>query len=183
MRRTTTLGLALLAASALAATCSASAFGHEFVVSKLGKTAAIQLGEQDFTVSGIGRVDCTEASGQGEATALKFLTFKEIITYSHCNGGDVKVSPVHFEFNGNGNAIIEKTAAVEEVGAGCEVLLRKQTLEGFEFENSSGKVTMAADVHDLHSAGTGGICGGEDTEGTYEGTLSISLVGGTIEWK
>jgi hypothetical protein len=178
-----TLGLALLAASALAATFSASAFGHEFVVSKLGKLAGVQLGEQDFTVSGIGHVDCTEASGQGEATALKFLTFKEIITYSHCNDGNVTISPVHFEFNGNGNALIEKTATVEEVGAGCEVLLRKQTLEGFEFENSSGKVTMAANFHGLHSAGTGGICGGEDTEGTYAGTLSISLVGGTIEWK
>jgi hypothetical protein len=183
MRRAKMLGLVMVATSAIAATTATSASGHEFIASKTGKTASTALGEQEFTLGGLGHVHCTEASGEGELTASKFTAFKEIITYGNCNGGKVTISPAHFDFNAAGTATIEKTFTAREVGVECEVLIDKQTLTGFAYSNSAGKVTITADASGLHEVGTGGICGGEDTEGTYKGIVGVALEGGVIEWK
>ena len=72
---------------------------------------------------------------------------------------------------------------VKPEGAGCEVLIEPQTLESLSYSNSSGKVTASATVIKIVSKGTGGDCGGENTEGSYTGDIQAEVEGGTVEWK
>ncbi len=186
MQRITTFGLALLAALAVAAmgAASVSATGHEFIASKLGKTKGKQTNSQKFK-TGLGTIECTTVSGSGEIKELKSATHKETLTYSGCTGfgGGVSVTPAHLEFNANGSARLEKKVIMTPEGLGCEVLLEPQTVEGIAYSNESGKVKAEANAFGIVSKGTGGMCGGEDTEGTYAGKVLAELEGGTIEWK
>lgn len=186
MQRITTFGLALLAALAVAAmgAASVSATGHEFIASKTGKTKGKQTNLQVFK-TGAGNVECTTVSGVGEIKAVKSTTHKETLTYSGCTafGGGASVTPAHFEFNANGSAKLEKKVIITPEGLGCEVLIEPQTVEGIGYTNESGKIKAEANAFGIVSKGTGGMCGGENTEGTYAGNVSAELEGGTVEWK
>lgn len=187
MRYITMLGLALLAASAIAgaSAISVSASGHEFYASKTGKIVSKSTTEQVFSTSA-GTIECTTASGSGEATAGKSPYNKEVVTYSGCTGfgASITFSAVHFELNANGPMKIEKAVTVTPVGSGCSVIIPAQTLESMGYSNSSGKVTAAATVYKIHSHGTGGACGTEEeTSGSYSGSIQAELEGGTLEWQ
>lgn len=186
MQRITMLGLALLAALAVAAlgAASVSATGHEFIASKTGKTKGKNTNVQSFT-TGVGTIECTTASGTGEMKTLKSTTHKETLTYTGCTGlgGPVKITPAHFEFDANGSAKLEKQVVITPEGLGCEVLIEPQTVLGITYSNGSGKITAESNASKIVSIGTGGVCGGEDKEGIYTGKVSAELEGGTIEWK
>jgi hypothetical protein len=186
MQRITMLGLALLAALAVVAVgaASVSATGHEFIASKTGKTKGKNTNAQSFTTS-VGTIECSTASGVGEIKVLISSTHKETITYTGCIGfgGPVKITPAHFEFDANGSARLEKKVILTPEGLGCEVLIEPQTVAGITYSNGSGKITAEANASNIVSKGTGGVCGGENTEGTYTGKVSAELEGGTIEWK
>ncbi len=186
MQRITMLGLALLAALAVAAmgAASVSATGHEFIASKTGKTKGKQTNLQVLKTP-VATVECTTVSGAGEISALKSTTHKEILTYSGCtsSGGGVSVTPAHFEFNANGSAKLEKKVIITLEGLGCEVLIEPQTVEGIGYANESGKIKAEANAFGIVSKGSGGMCGGKNTEGTYAGNVSAELEGGTAEWK
>lgn len=186
MKRIKMLVLSMLAALAVAAVgaASVSATGHEFVASTTGKVKSKGTNTQIFK-TGAGTIECTTVTGTGEIKVLKSATHKEVLTYTGCSGfgGPIKVSSAHFEFNANGSARLEKRVTITPEGLGCEVLVEPQTLESIGYSNSSGKVTASANVFSIHSLGTGGVCGGENTEGSYTGSITAELEGGTLEWK
>jgi hypothetical protein len=186
MQRITLFWVVLLSAFAIAgvSAVSVSANGHEFIVSKTGKTKSKGTTAQTFK-TGAGTIECADVSGTGEMTETKSVTHKEVLTYTNCIGFgmSIKVTAAHFEFNANGSAKLEKTVYVTPEGAGCEVLIEPQTLESLSYSNSSGKVNAVATVTNIHSKGTGGYCGGENTEGSYSGTIQGEVASGTVEWK
>jgi hypothetical protein len=95
------------------------------------------------------------------------VTHKEVLTFIGCGGfGDpVAISTAHLELNANGSAKLEKRVILTPEGSGCEVLIEPQTLENFSYTNQTGgKVTVEPKVSKIHSRGTGGVCGGENTD-------------------
>ena len=186
MQRITLFWMVLLSAFAIAGVSAVSvdASGHEFVVSKTGKTKSKGTNAQVFK-TGAGTIECSTVTGTGEMKETTSVTHKEVLTYSGCIGFgmSIKVTAAHFEYNANGSAKLEKTVYVTPEGAGCEVLIEPQTLESLSYSNSSGKVTASANVSKVHSKGTGGDCGGENTEGTYTGDIQAEAESGTVEWK
>jgi hypothetical protein len=188
MQRITVFWVVLLSAFSIAgvSAVSVSANGHEFIASKTGKTKSKGTGTQAFK-TGAGTIECSTVTGTGEMTETKSVTHKEVLTYSGCSGFgmSIKVSAAHFEYNANGSARLEKTVFVNPEGSGCEVLIEPQTLESISYTNASGKVTATASVTKVHSKGTGGVCGGENTEGSYSGSIQGELEGSgsTVEWK
>jgi hypothetical protein len=187
VRYITMLGLALLAASAIAgaSAISVSASGDEFYASKSGKVTSKSTNEQIFKTAA-GTIECASASGTGEVPSGKMTTAKQVVTYSGCfgMGTGITFSPVHFEFNANGPAKIEKSVSVSPEGVSCEVIIPAQTLETVSYTNSSGKVIATANISKIHSHGTGSPCGTEEeTGGSYSGSLKAELEGGTLEWK
>jgi hypothetical protein len=186
MKRIMMLGLALAAAFAMVAVSavSVSATGHEFVASKTGKTKSKSTTAQVFK-TGAGTLECSGASGIGEVKELKSATHKETVTYTGCVafGGSVTISPAHFEFSANGSVRLEKRVAIKPVGSECEILVEPQILEKVQYGNESGKVSAYTNLFKIHSKGTGGECGSENTEGSFTGGALGELEGGTIEWK
>lgn len=180
------IGLVLVAALTLAGVGagSVSANGHEFITSGTGKTKSKGTNVQKFK-TGAGTIECSTVTGSGEVKETKMVTHKEILTYGGCSGFGVslKVSPAHFEFNANGSAKLEKQVIVSSESLTCEVLIEPQTLETLSYVNESGKVKSTATVTKIHSLGTGGVCGGENNEGSYSGGILGELEGGTVEWK
>jgi hypothetical protein len=189
MRRIVILGVALVATFAVVAVdaISVSASGDEFVASKAGKIKS-KGGVQAFKTSA-GTIECKEVTGSSEVSAseLKSVTHVEVLTFVGCKGfGDpVTISAAHLELNANGSAKLEKKVVLKPEGSGCEVLIEAQTLAGFGYSNAAGgKVDVEPAVTGVHSKGTGGVCGGENTEGAYSGTIVSELEGGgTVEWK
>jgi hypothetical protein len=188
MKRIVMLGVALLTAFSVVAVdaVSVSASGAEFVASKTGKISSKAATNLRFKTSA-GTIECTEVSGSSEVTELKSVTHKEVLTFAGCTGfgGNITISEAHLELNANGSAKLEKRVILTPEGTGCEVLIEPQTLETFKFSNAAGgKVTVEPTVTKIHSKGTGGVCGGENTEGSLSGTISTELDGsGTVEWK
>jgi hypothetical protein len=186
MRRIVILGVALAAVFAVVAVdaISVSASGDEFISSKAGKIKS-KGGIQKFKTSA-GTIECAEVTGSSEVTSseLSSVTHKEVLTFIGCKGfGDpVTISTAHLELNANGSAKLEKRVILTPEGSGCEVLIEPQTLESFGYTNVvGGKVTVEPRVSKIHSKGTGGVCGGENTEGSYGGTIVSELEGGTVE--
>jgi hypothetical protein len=184
MRRIVILGVALAAVFAVVAVdaISVSASGDEFVASKAGKIKS--KGAAQVFKTSAGTIECKEVTGSSEVTELKSVTHKEVLTFIGCGGfGDpVAISTAHLELNANGSAKLEKRVILTPEGSGCEVLIEPQTLENFSYTNQTGgKVTVEPKVSKIHSRGTGGVCGGENTEGTYGGTIVSELEGGTVE--
>jgi hypothetical protein len=189
MRRIVIIGVAMVTAFAVVAVdaISVSASGDEFVASKAGKIKS-KGGVQTFKTSA-GTIECKEVTGSSEvgASELKSVTHVEVLTFTGCKGfGDpVTITAAHLELNANGSAKLEKKVILKPEGAGCEVLIEAQTLAGFGYSNAAGgKVNVEPAVTAIHSKGTGGACGGENTEGSYSGTIVSELEGsGTVEWK
>lgn len=189
MQRIMVFWLVLLSAFSIAgvSAVSVSANGHEFIASKTGKTKSKgSTGTQTFK-TGAGTIECSTVTGTGEMSETKSVTHKEVLTFSGCTGfgTGIKVTAAHFEYNANGSARLEKTVFVTPEGAGCEVLIEPQTLESISYANTSGKVSATASVTKIVSKGTGGMCGGENTGGSYSGTIVGELEGSgsTVEWK
>ena len=185
--RVTTFASALLAALGIVAVgaLSVSASGHEFVADKTGKTTSKGSNLQVFTTAG-GAIECTTVTGSGSITETKSVAHKETLTYSGCEafGAKAAVPSIHFEFGAGGSARLEKAVTIKPEGAGCEVTVPAQTVEGVTYTNEAGgKLKALANVSKVRSKGTGGACGGESSEGTYKGTITATLEGGAIEWR
>jgi hypothetical protein len=186
MQRIVMLGMAMLAVLAFVAAdaITVSASGHEFIASVTGKTKSKQTNAQLFK-TGAGTLECLEVKGTGEMKAGASTTHKEIFTYSGCFafGGEVTVTPAHFEFNANGPVKLENTITITPANEECEIRIEPQTVEHATYENKSGKLAATAIATKISSKGTGHSCGGINKEGTYNGAVLGELEGGTIEWK
>jgi hypothetical protein len=188
MLRVTTFASALLAALGIVAVgaISVSAAGHEFVASKTGKTTSKGTTAQVFK-TGAGTIECSTVTGSGEITATKSTVHKETLTYSGCEAfgfSNVTITSVKFEFSAEGSAKLEKSVTIRPEGAGCEVIIPAQTVNSVAYNNEpGGKLLATASMSKIHSKGTGGSCGGENTEGSYSGKMLATLESGTLEWK
>jgi len=190
MRRIKFLAVAVVAALCMSVVAVASASAHEFVASKAGKTKSTALTTQVFN-TGAGEVTCTKLSGKGEVTEaeLKSETHKETVSYSGCTAFGfvkVKITAAKYDFNANGTVLLENEVTITPEGANCTVKVTKgQNLSAVSFANEAGKIKEISEVTGIHSVSSGGACGekGEHTNGTYKGTASTELEGGTIEWK
>ncbi len=186
MQRLTMFGMVLLAALAVGGVeaVSVSASGHEFISSKTGKTKGKSTSAAVFKTSA-GTLECSEVTGAGEIAEGKSTTHKETYTYSGCSafGSSVTMSPAHFEFNAGGTAKLEKAVTITPTGSECEIVIPVQTVEGITYENASGKIKASANIFKIHSKGTGGSCGAENTEGSYTGSVTGEVEGGSLEWK
>lgn len=186
MQRITIFGLGLLSALVIAgaSAVSVSASGHEFVASKLGKTKSKSTTGQIFKTSA-GTIECKEVTGTGEITALKSEKHKEVLTFINCTGfgGGIKISNADFEYNANGPVKLENKVTIVPEGMSCHVVIEPQTDESLNYTNESGKLKSESIILNIHSKGTGGACGGENTEGEFIGTIAAELEGGTLEWK
>jgi len=188
MQRIVMLGLALLAALSVTAVSavSVSASGHEFLASKTGKTKGKQTDAQVFKTAA-GTLECNIVSSTGEITELKSTVHKEVLTFSGCSAfgyPSVKITAADFEFSANGSVRLEKSITITPEGAGCKMIVPAQTVSEISYQNESGgKVTATANAFKITSKGSGGTCGGEETGGTYTGSVESELESGTIEWK
>lgn len=187
MLRAITFASALFAALGIVAVgaISVSASGHEFVASKTGKVTSKASTAQVFK-TGAGTIECNSVTGSGEITALKSTVHKEALTYSECEafGFIVSISTVKFEFGADGTAKLEKAVTMTPEGAGCSVTIPAQTLSAVTYSNEAGgKLKASATMTHIHSKGSGGTCGGENTEGSYTGKVLATPESGTVEWK
>ncbi len=188
MRRIRFIAVAVVAALCMSVVAAASASAHEFVASKAGKTKSSATSNQVFN-TGSGNVTCTKLAGKGEVkeTELKSETHKETVTYSGCTAFGfvkVKITAAKYKFNANGSVELENEVTITPEGAGCTVKVAgKQVLSSVSFANEAGKINETSNVKGIHSVGSGGVCGGTNTEGTYTGSALTELEGGTIEWK
>jgi hypothetical protein len=187
MKRIVMLGVATVAAFSIVAVdaISVSASGSEFAANKPGKIKSKATNTQRFKTSA-GTIECTEVAGSSETTELKSVTHKEVLTFGGCTGFGVNVtiSVADLELNANGSAKLEKRVTIKPEGQSCEVRIEPQTLEHISYSSEpAGKVTTELNLSKIHSKGTGGVCGGENTEGSYSGTVVSELEGGSIEWK
>jgi hypothetical protein len=182
MKRIVMLGVAMIAAFSIVAVdaISVSASGSEFAANKPGNIKSKATVEQTFKTSA-GTIDCKEVSGSSETTELKSVTHKEVLTFSECTGFGVSVtiSVADVELNANGSVKLEKRVTIKPKGQSCEVRIEPQTLEHVSYSSEpAGKVTVELNLSKIHSKGTGGVCGGENTEGSYSGTVVSERAGG-----
>jgi hypothetical protein len=189
MQRIVMLGAALVAALSIAAVGAetVSATGHEFVASKTGKTNGKQDNPQIFK-TGAGTLECDTVTSTGDITELKSAIHKETLTYSNCSAfgyPSVKITPVHFEYSANESARLETAVTITPEGAGCHITIPVQTVEGISYENKPAKeITASANVSGIRSKGSGSGCGSEEnSEGSYTGSVTAELEGGSVEWK
>ncbi|HEX5852696.1 MAG TPA: hypothetical protein VFY36_06355 [Solirubrobacteraceae bacterium] len=161
------------------------ASAQKFHADKTGALKGKQLGNQVF-LTGAGTVTCTTASTSGTVTSLLALHQLVEVKYSGCTAfGFIKthITPALYLFNAdNGLVQLENGVLINPLGAGCEVHLAPQHLLGVAFQNTNKKIVEISKVHSIKSQGTGGVCGGANTTGTYTGNNQIELEGGTIEW-
>ena len=186
-RRMTLLSVAVVAVAGVVASqaVTVSAQSGEFIASKSGKVTGKAVNTQIFK-TGAGTIECTGATSSGTVTEGKATIHKEVVTYSGCTGfgKSISITAAHFELNAGGSEKLEKAVDITLEGASCEVVIPSQTMEGMDYKNEAGgKVVAGADIFDIKSKGTGGVCGSENSEGSYTGSIEAELEGGTLEWK
>ena len=180
-------GVALVAVFALSAVAAANASAAVFKASGTGTLSGKALNNQVFN-TGIGNVTCTTAASSGTVVApLEKETQEVAVKYSGCTAFGfvgVEISEAKYLFNANGSVNVVNTITIKVPAAGCSVTVSPQTgLKTITYVNSSGKIEEKTNVSGIKSKGSGGVCGGESTTGTYTGNNLIELVGGTIEVK
>jgi hypothetical protein len=188
MKRIMILGVALLAIFGVVAVdaVSVSASGDEFYASKTAKTKSKETNGQIFK-TGAGTLECSTVKGTGEMKEGGQVSHKEVFTYSGCTafGTRATMTAADFEFNANGPVKLENTVTISVGGGECEIELEPQTVERAAYTNKSGgKIEAEANAFKIHSKGSGSYCGGNNTEGSYTGSILGEMEGGgTIEWK
>lgn len=191
--------LAALAVMAVGAPAAFAVTGTEFVAKPTSGIfpAAVsdEGGEQLFTTKA-GEIACEKESSSGQATAEKETSTEELVEYSgKCLAGGLAgvKEPIvaHYEFFPNGTVKILKPITLEVEATilteACTVTVEEgQTLKGISYtNNTNGTLGVTAKVEkEIHSTGSGGVCGEAETEGSYSGSSTAKLVeGGTLEVK
>lgn len=193
-----TAGAALLVMVAVGAIAASAASATEFIYSTGGKITGRALTTQGFKLGNAG-MTCSGATPSGEVS-FKFHELPLAISYSGCYlagigrgtvstvDSDWLLPPaVRFE-----NAI---TIYASVLGEYCKVVIGGgQSLGGnageVEYENKSGLVVVksrvggiAYEVTESDNTNLCGTVGQKGTNGRFEGSEELELVGGTMEVK
>jgi hypothetical protein len=172
----------------LAGPLAGSASAHEFVVSKTGKGKIEATAPQIFRTSAV-TVECAKASASMEFATLKSEVLDVAkLSYSECAAaGGVASATGSYDFNANGPITFTKAVSIQlEEAAECSIALGTKGTshrEMLSYKNNAGKVLIGVYVTGLTYTSSGGVCGAGGTNGIYEGTLRVSLEGGTVEWR
>jgi hypothetical protein len=177
--------LTTISACLLSVVVAASASAAFFHASKTGKLVGKQTGTQTFN-TGSGAVECTKAASSGTATALLVLSQLIQTTYTGCTAfsfAEVKINTADYLFNADkGLVLLDNTLKIEVPLAGCSVTVPPQDLFTVTYDNKSGKLLELTNVHSIKSTGSGGLCGGSNSSGTYVGNNELELTGGELSW-
>jgi hypothetical protein len=190
MLRIRIIYLALVAVFALSAVAASSAVAvPHFRTSHIGAILGTG-GEQVFTDEAGGTpVKCTAAHATGNAEALEETVTKQLVLYTGCKASIDTVHQIHATYliHANGEVDIDGPIAIKVEGIGaCEIVVEAQKgLKELLFDNNAAKteITALAHVGGIKSKGSGGLCGGSHTGGTYTGNVTSKLVEvGELEW-
>jgi ABC-type transport system substrate-binding protein len=185
MRNIKTWGIVLAAVFAFSAVSVANASASTFKSSSTGTLKGAQTSNQVFN-TGFGTVSCTTATSSGTVTSTVTAEQEVGVKYSGCTAFGfigAEISEAKYLFNANGTVKVLNTITIKVPGAGCSVTVSPQgPLSSITYTNKSGKIEESTKVSGIKSKGSGGLCGGENSNGTYTGSNLIELVGGTTEW-
>jgi hypothetical protein len=183
IRATTTLAVAGLAM--LSAMVASNASAQLFHASKIGTLKGKQLDNQELQI-GAGLMGCTKAAASGRATQLLALSLLLTVQYSGCSFfsfSEIKINPAIYLLNAdNGLVTLDGTVKMEIPLAGCSITFPPQTLTEVKYKNTAKKLTEESKVHSIKYTGSGGMCGGAGSSGTYIGNNELELEGGEISW-
>lgn len=182
--KTLTLAIVIVAASAfnvaLTSTASAVVLFH---ASKTGTLKVTGLNSQVFN-TGAGTIEC-KVTGSGRVTAFLTLRLLLLEQYSGCVAfgfAEISSNPADYLVDAsNGLVFFDNTVKFELPLAACSISLPPQNLFKESYDNSAGKVIDLSALTGVKSIGSGGLCGGANTTGTWTGNSEIELVGGTIK--
>ena len=182
------IGLSLVAVFAFSVVASASA--HEFIASKTG-TLKGTGGAQVFKTSA-GNVECASLTASGQVTALKAASQNVSVAYEKCEafGSKVTISTAEYAFNAAETVgVIGKAIVVTDATGKCSVLVSfggaNATLKTVKYKNVGKGITTETNVAAINYTPTGGVCGTAklNTNGTYTGSATTEVVGGTLKWE
>lgn len=182
MKRMIGVALAVLGVC-MVATASASAFlFHATLVpgTLLGKATNTQ---KFVAFSGSGTVECTSATTTGSITQKLALTQLVTVVYSSCAafGFPTSISAAKYVLSADGLAAIENTIVISVKGV-CTITVKPQDLGTVKYKNSGNNILEESAVTGITSTGSGGVCGGANTGGTYTGNNEVSEDGGILSW-
>jgi hypothetical protein len=184
MRSLKKLGVLVIAVLALGAFGAANA-SAEFTASALGEIHGNALETQVFeTVAGT--IECAGATTTGSITALASTEQHVTVHYSNCKAFglvNVHISTATYLFTTHEGTVhvvepITITVTKTLFTAHCTVTVGKQTLSKVDFINNGNNVIVQPTIGGIHSVGSGGVCGGTNSTGTYTGKSEVSRVGG-----
>lgn len=169
-------GVAVFAFCAVAVASSSAA---SFKASETGSLTGTANGTQTF-VTGAGEVKCTAAATTGEVTELEATHQKVVVNYSGCTAFGfvgVTISAAHYNLFSSGSVNIEEPITISVPLAGCTVKVPAQEgLGTVTYANSGTKnIEEKSAVTGIHYEGSGGLCGGTGTTGTYSGNNIVKL--------
>jgi hypothetical protein len=176
--------VAILMMCAIVVTDAAVSSAHEFVASKTGNVT-VKAGEQEFKELPVFvTIKCKEASGKGTVTALKSEELKLVVQYEHCGTEVHTFEAVHYAFTASGEIKVEQNAFITS-NLECEDAILKQAIKAGvpEYSNSGGKLNIRVSTGAMKTVDANGCGSTEIFESGYLGTLTVSLEGGSIEWK
>jgi hypothetical protein len=173
-----------MSACLLSVVVAASASAALFHASKTGKLVGKATNTQTFT-TGAGTVECTKAASSGTATALLTLVQLIQVTYSGCTAFTfvtVEINTADYLFNADTGLVFLDNTLKIVIPKVCEVVVPPQSLLQVTYDNTSKKILELSNVHSIKSTGSGGVCGGANSTGTYVGNNLLELEGGELSW-
>jgi hypothetical protein len=194
MRIVKRMGLVLVVVCAMSAMAVSSASAAPmFLSSVLGKLLATADNTQKFfTPGGKITMECKSSKlNAGEATSLLATSLLVIVKYEGClavGGLTATVHPVHLLLFANGSKALLLTVKILIPAAGCTITLpsaKNQNLNTSKFDHQTdGSVLELAKISGITSFGEGTGCKyAEESNGTYEGNVRITVEGGTLSWE
>jgi hypothetical protein len=179
----------LIAVATIGLGAVSTASASEFLASGLGSLSGTG-GMQQFSTSA-GKVVCEKQTTTGAVTALSSKTLDVTTKYSECEGfgSKVVVSPASYEFNSEESvSVIGPPIVITNATGKCSIKIApggaNSGLESTVYFNTAKHIMVQAEVFGVNYTPSGGICGTSkslETNGTYSGTSTIELVGGTIQ--
>ena len=164
----------------------ASASAATFTASGTGSLSGVQTTNQEFTASSsFNPVICKKAATTGSVILTEAANQKVKVTYSECTVnlgifGNATVEPIKAEYNlfASGQVEIENEIEIIVKGICTTKVTKGQKVGTVTYTPSGGKIVEASNVSGIHSTSEG-VCP-SGTAGTYKGSNSVELVGGTL---
>lgn len=187
MRRIKKCVVLLILVCALSAIGAANA-SATFTYSATGSLHGHPETTQVFN-TGTGEVACTGATVTGAIVSTNASELELTTHYSGCKafgivGVHISTATYLFTTSGEVHVLEPITITVTKTlfTAHCTVTVPAQTLNKVDYATTgtagSTHVTITSTITGIHSTGTGGVCNGTNTNGTYTGAKTIARVGG-----